>query len=353
MDGVDFYIIVPVYNVERSIRDCIQSVLDQTYMRWQMLLVDDGSKDQSGVVCDEYSKMYDNITVIHQENKGLFETRQVGIRFMLEQCRGKENLVYMISLDSDDTLKNYALDRINHSIMKFGCDMVVYGFEWIKNGKVDSQYGGKNHFSGMVQDKRKLYQMTCMAREYSSVCLKAISLSVMLDERKYADVKVTWGEDVIQSLDYWRNSSKVYFLDEPLYNYMSNSQSITARGWEFYYRDELTINEVIYSFLEQERILSSEDWAAYKKWCIGYMASIVAQICYEKTTAIKIMSILKEIRHSGYYIDKIEGCSVRAVEGKGRWIAYCFEKKQYGLIYVTARLYNIYRRICGVVKHVS
>lgn len=260
MDEVIFYIIVPVYNVEQSIRDCIQSVLDQTYTRWKLLLIDDGSEDRSGAICDEYALKFDDISVVHQENKGLFATRQAGIQYMLDGCQGKEKHIYMVSLDSDDTLKRNALEKISDCIKEYGCDMVVYDYDRIENGVVDKEYGGRTHFSGTVRDKRVLYRMTCMVRAYSNVCTKAISLPIVAGERRYTDVGITWGEDAIQSLDYWRNSRNVYFLDEPLYNYMANPESIMARGVDVFYKDELIVNEVIFDFLELENVLSETVW---------------------------------------------------------------------------------------------
>ena len=83
-ENIRFSILVPVYQVELYIEECIQSVLKQTYQNWELILVDDGSKDKGGVVCDRYAEQYDNILVYHKENRGLIHTRRYGI----ERARG-------------------------------------------------------------------------------------------------------------------------------------------------------------------------------------------------------------------------------------------------------------------------
>lgn len=93
-----FSIIIPVYKVEDYLKECLDSVLEQTFSDYECILVDDGSPDNCPAICDEYSEKYNNFFVIHQDNKGLSEARNTGIR----QAKGE----YLIFLDSDDKLAN-------------------------------------------------------------------------------------------------------------------------------------------------------------------------------------------------------------------------------------------------------
>ena len=87
-------IIVPVYQVEKYIRQCVDSILAQTFTDFELILVDDGSKDQSGQICDEYARMDTRVKVIHKENGGLSDARNTG----MDQASGK----YFMFVDSDD-----------------------------------------------------------------------------------------------------------------------------------------------------------------------------------------------------------------------------------------------------------
>ena len=87
-------IIVPVYNVEEYLKECIDSIINQTYKRIEIILVDDGSTDKSGKICDDYAKIDKRIKVVHKENGGLSDARNVGISV----SSGK----YIAFVDSDD-----------------------------------------------------------------------------------------------------------------------------------------------------------------------------------------------------------------------------------------------------------
>ena len=98
-------IIVPVYKVEKYIAECIESILAQTYTNFRLILVDDGSPDNAGKICDEYAKKDSRITVIHQENAGVTRARAHGV----EEAKDCDFITFV---DSDDTLTNDALDKM-------------------------------------------------------------------------------------------------------------------------------------------------------------------------------------------------------------------------------------------------
>lgn len=94
-------IIVPVYNVEKYIERCIDSILEQSYEEIEVLLIDDGSTDNSGKICDEASQKDKRITVVHKKNGGLSDARNVG----LELCKGD----WILFVDSDDCINKYVV----------------------------------------------------------------------------------------------------------------------------------------------------------------------------------------------------------------------------------------------------
>ena len=131
-----FSIIVPVYNVEKYINQCIESLLSQTFPSYEIILIDDGSTDQSGELCNQYA--HDNpefIQVIHQKNGGLSHARNVG----MENAKGE----YILFLDSDDYfLDSNVLTRIRN-VISFQ-DMIAFEWKEIVNGKISKN--SKIHF---------------------------------------------------------------------------------------------------------------------------------------------------------------------------------------------------------------
>lgn len=112
--------IVPVYQVEKYIAQCIESVLNQTFCDFELILVDDGSKDDSGKICDSYATKDNRVTVIHTENKGAASARNTG----LDHSQGK----YIMFLDGDDYLSEQMIEKMYRDITAHQCDISVCDF---------------------------------------------------------------------------------------------------------------------------------------------------------------------------------------------------------------------------------
>jgi glycosyltransferase involved in cell wall biosynthesis len=127
IDSVLVSIIIPVYNVEDYLRQCVDSVLRQTHRNLEIILVDDGATDKSGEICDEYRLEDKRVTVIHQSNAGLSAARNAG----LETAEGK----YVYFPDSDDWIRKDAVETLTGILEKTSCDIVLF------DGVVADQYG--------------------------------------------------------------------------------------------------------------------------------------------------------------------------------------------------------------------
>lgn len=111
-------VIIPVYNVEEYLRECIDSILNQTYQNFEIILVDDGSTDSSGTICDEYVDKDDRVSVVHQKNAGPSKTRNTG----LENATGK----YIYFLDSDDYIEKNTLELLINTAESNDADLVFF-----------------------------------------------------------------------------------------------------------------------------------------------------------------------------------------------------------------------------------
>ena len=123
-----FSIVLPIYNVEKYLNRCINSILKQDFDDYEIILVDDGSKDSCGQLCDEWSVMNKKIRTIHKENAGLGYARNTG----LSAAQGK----YILFLDSDDYIRPGMFSKVHNAVCENDVDAVFFGFERIdKNGK--------------------------------------------------------------------------------------------------------------------------------------------------------------------------------------------------------------------------
>lgn len=127
-ENLKFSIIIPIYNNEEYIEDCIGSVLDQGYKTFELILVNDGSNDKSGNICEYYSKRDSRVIVIHQENQGRVLARRKGI----EQLSGD----YLLFLDSDDYWDLNLLESIYQCIREHNCDLILFKYKRVIDGNV-------------------------------------------------------------------------------------------------------------------------------------------------------------------------------------------------------------------------
>lgn len=118
--GAKISVIVPVYKVEPYLRTCIDSILNQTFRAFELILIDDGSPDNCGAICDEYAAKDDRITVIHQENAGLSVARNTGLDWVFANSCSE----WITFVDSDDLLTSTALDHLVHYAQRSSADIV-------------------------------------------------------------------------------------------------------------------------------------------------------------------------------------------------------------------------------------
>lgn len=128
MENIAVSIIIPVYKAEKYIRRCLDSVVNQTCSDYEVVLIDDGSLDNSGNICDDYAAKYPMLKVFHQENMGVTRTREVGI----EKAKGQ----YIVWVDADDTADSKLVECVVNAFRDHQTDLVLYGVQYHERGIV-------------------------------------------------------------------------------------------------------------------------------------------------------------------------------------------------------------------------
>lgn len=221
--GICVSVIVPVYNVERYINRCVDSLLCQTYAEIEILLIDDGSRDRSYAICKEYEKKDYRIHVFHKENEGLGLTRNYGI----ERASG----AYLTFVDSDDYLTSDAIEIMLKKAEETQADVVIANHFY--KGKVESVvlperlYCGdevKNilmvHMMGNKATVLDALSYTAWAKLYKASLFTENNL-VFPSERK-----MIW-EDLAFSINAYPYCNRVYVMHDPVYYYCFNEGSLT------------------------------------------------------------------------------------------------------------------------------
>lgn len=208
-------VIVPVYNVEKYVGKCIESILQQTYTDFELILVNDGSTDKSGEICSKYSKIDKRIKLINQANGGLSSARNVGI----DVCAGD----YITFIDSDDYISKCMLQELYECLSDAVADIAMCSFKRVKeNDVVTEKIESIN--PELIDSKecfRRIY--TAKADEFT-VAWGKLYKKELFKGLRYPEGKIHEDEFVTYKL--FAQAEKIVYLDVALYYYLIREQSI-------------------------------------------------------------------------------------------------------------------------------
>lgn len=232
MDGktIFFSIVVPIYNVEQFLDDCVRSILEQTYKEFELILVDDGSTDSSGQMCDQYEKEDCRIRVIHKKNGGLVSARKAGILI----AKGD----YAVCVDSDDWIDKKHLQELARIVHDYSPDIICFGHYEVSEGK-------KKNF--IIPFRKGLYEKSGLINEIypqlirtegatafpPTIWAKAYKMDLYRTEQLLVDDRIKIGEDAACTIPCMLRANSIYILDKALYYYRRNNISMTKNKKPF------------------------------------------------------------------------------------------------------------------------
>ena len=262
-------IVIPVYNVEKYLPQCLDSVLSQIYTNYEVILVDDGSPDRSGAICDAYAQKDSRFRVIHQNNAGVSVARNNGI----EQAAGE----WVTFIDSDDWvephyLSNFRLDESN------GIDLIIQGLEYYDHR--DGHFFNPWSFKDCVLKKQdfRLGFAENRLMEVGFPVGKAYCKKLLIDSDLRFDSRISFHEDHIFVLDYYKMCHSIRLVDATDYKYRcyhtGASLSSKRHPWK---KMNLAGDEMLKRFLCMKGVYFTENTAeANKLYDFAYACKLTA-----------------------------------------------------------------------------
>lgn len=215
-------IIVPVYNAGKYIGRCIESILGQEYGDFELLLVDDGSQDSSGAVCDEFAARDPRVRVTHKENSGVSDTRN----YAIGQARG----TYLQFVDSDDWLTPDATRLFVRAAEEHHCDLVISDFYRVIGDRV-SHKGDIEEDGVLTREDFAAFMMERPADFYYGVLWNKLYRRELVEQYQLKmDAEISWCEDFMFNLEYIRHAESFYALRTPVYYYVKTKGSLASQG---------------------------------------------------------------------------------------------------------------------------
>jgi len=302
-----FSVIIPVYNVQNYIRSCLDSLINQDYNDYEIILIDDGSTDDSGMICDEYKNKYCNIIVLHQENSGVSIARKNGINLATGE--------YLLFVDSDDKVLNTYFEvltkKCDSDVVRFGSIYELQDGKMLYNvpneleGKYSKEDIKNKIFSYLIQDNKARYYCPSL---WSHAFKRDLFISNMVEER------IQIGEDGACVIPCVYNANSLTIIHDCLYIYRYNNQSATKskKAFDFEYPMK------IYNHLSKKINLDEYDFRSQMNRKLTHELYHVTYSRFHLNEKYKV--IKKNIKNNLYsndvYVNAIKNARFKCLSGK-------------------------------------
>lgn len=318
-------VIVPIYNVEKYIRKCVDSILKQTYKNIEVILVDDGSNDECGKIIDEYKKMNGRIRVIHKENGGLSDARNCGMKY----STGK----FLLFIDSDDWIDSEMVKKLYDNIKKYNADISIC--EFIEEDEEGKELSKKKYdekillFSSKEAIKDLIIQKNITNHAWNKLYKKEV-----FDNTEYPKGQLM--EDVSTTYKLIENSKQIVYQNIALYHYIQRNKSILGNI------TPKRINDQEKAFFERNKYLEKKYPEYFTEIKIDNIKNVktiyyLAIMCGEK-------SLYNSKKYKNYYVDARNVYKIvkENIDEK--------DKKSIDLFFRSRTLYKLYVKLKKIVR---
>ncbi len=319
MENALISVIIPVYNVEEYLRECVENVIKQTYPKYEIILVDDGSTDSSGKICDEYSEN-ERVTVIHQKNSGLSAARNAGF----DAANGE----YVYFLDSDDYIAENTLETLLRIAKKDNSDIVFFdavSFADTDDFSVRQNYIRKNKYE--TSSGTKMLEKLFENGEYHSAVPLLFLKKSFLNDNSIRFINGILYEDMVYTYQAFCFAKTVSQCKDAFYHRRYRKSSImTSKKNKKHFLSALTVYREVKTFAEKHNTANSKTAVNYIIRCAFNVFNIYEKLgkSEKKEAKNELKNFRKDILSNASFGDK--SLKMRCY-GKLFWFAYkIFEK---------------------------
>lgn len=352
-------VIVPVYNKETTLENCIKSILEQTYTNLEIIIVNDGSTDHSKEICDKLTNIDNRIKVIHQANSGVSSARNLGIK--------SSNGTYISFVDADDEISPIFIERLINESLKNNSDVSLC-CAYVLDGETKRKNSFFRKLKGIIPKERVIAQL------YSNHYYK--------DADRYIDVGVPWGklykkdilidndilfkpklrrmQDNVFNLEIFNKIYNIYYIDEPLYfynleNYKNSKIKYIDDADTLFLEVAMEIHKIFLKYNDNLMYTSLGNQRIFNLFLIT-LRNMLCHPEYEKSFK-EITKSIKELSNLYPYKQCIDNIKYKDLihESKlitlfSRFILWSLKRKKYNLIIYS---YRIYYKVIPNYSHFS
>ena len=255
-------VIVPIYNVEKYLPKCIDSIISQKYTKLEILLVDDESPDRSGIIADEYAKKDERIHVIHKKNGGLSDARNAGIDIALGE--------YIVFIDSDDYIHPQMISRMMDAVKNTSSDIAVCAVKSVRENETEIMETGDDTLT-VIHDMEKRTEYF-FGKHYVEF---TVAWNKLYPAAYFRKIRYPFGkihEDEFTTWKIFEMADRIVYIGEPLYYYVQRNESIMGGGFseKRFYRLEAYDERLEYYLKSDNHMLFEKVLFLYRIFLVRY-----------------------------------------------------------------------------------
>lgn len=319
---IKYSIILRAYNAGKCVSRSIESIIKQSYTNWELIIVNDGSTDDTGTICEKYAEKDSRIKAVHQENKGCLLATQTGI----EHSSGE----YICLLDSDDWYDEHYLKSIESIVGNNEVDMIVTNYYTVDSSQKKSEFClTKEDF---IVDNLKAMEIFLKTTNYAlwNKVVKKEKICYMSDEKQFFVTygkQTNFGEDLYQLMPVLCGCNRVYFTSQYLYNYVVDEESISHQRIKDHWGELLKRNRLMgftHEAIQIRGLMNKEILNIIQLNTISVLIQNINDILKEKSFETNRLNELKNNLFYRNIIMKTKLGDVLAKFGKKKTLAYLF-----------------------------
>ena len=282
-EGLKVSIIIPVYNIEEYIRNTVKSVILQTYKNIEAILVDDGSTDKSGKICDELAAEYENVKVVHKPNGGLSSARNAGMNVVSGE--------FIMFLDGDDYLALNAVEYLMNIYDKTKADIVQFGYEETDREYSEIKAEVRGEYTVETDQKRFFEKLYEIGGEAASACTKLYKKE-LFDDLRFKEGIIH--EDEYMATRMLAKVKRVAYIPEKLYFYVMRGGSIIRSGFNEKKLDFFVVSDDRIKMLQKFRFYDILELEYRRRFMSLMNFYCLAAISQNTSCKKKIIGLIKD-----------------------------------------------------------
>lgn len=339
-----FSLILPVYNVEKYVKRCVNSLLRQEYTDYEIILVDDGSTDSSGSICDKLADKNNNIFAYHKENGGLSDARN----YAMDRAKGN----YILFIDSDDWVDEKLLISLHNHLNKSNVDILKFGFQKMQEGNYKNTFF--SYFNIGVYDRRQIEEtilpytigpkrLFCYEQNAcKSVWSHVYSLNFLRENNiRFVSEREILNEDYLFNLHTLLYAKSLEVTHYILYYYDYREGSLSKRYITNEFERKLKLHREYKLLLERNGLFERYETPYYSECVDGFYACISNECCcWNETSKYAVQNIKKILNCKECEISLLK-CKRSNMNLKGKVIYWLMRLKFAYLMYILYKIYAI------------